>query len=376
MNLKPPKVVSSPLRRTLYTATAPKFFETAPPVPQRNGVGRGNFKPEFIASATMKGEGVYWGAEEMHNGVVRAWESRREASKQRGRGVQLDVGGYGIPKVGLAEAGPSAVQVGEDAYFVRRNAMGVADGVGGWRKGKQKETPSGSAVFAHRLMSAAAEEAEELEPPRPSDFIGLLDPKWKELEQAIDVLRILESAYAKAMKPPPPSPGSSTALIAVLAPSPSPSPYAFLFDAPSASLKIAHVGDCMAMLIRDATIVFRSTEMWWAFNTPVQLGPSSPLTPTTAHSFSVPVSEGDLVILATDGLSDNLWDEDILDEVAKWDRIDVNVLSQALCSRAKMVAADPTAHTPFAHRARQEGKKFDGGKKDDVSVVVALIAQL
>jgi len=25
-----------------------------------------------------------------------------------------------------------AVQVGEDAYFVRDNAMGVADGVGGW----------------------------------------------------------------------------------------------------------------------------------------------------------------------------------------------------------------------------------------------------
>jgi hypothetical protein len=25
-----------------------------------------------------------------------------------------------------------AIQVGEDAYFVRDNAMGVADGVGGW----------------------------------------------------------------------------------------------------------------------------------------------------------------------------------------------------------------------------------------------------
>ena len=26
-----------------------------------------------------------------------------------------------------------AVQVGEDAYFITDNAMGVADGVGGWR---------------------------------------------------------------------------------------------------------------------------------------------------------------------------------------------------------------------------------------------------
>jgi hypothetical protein len=27
-----------------------------------------------------------------------------------------------------------AVQIGEDAYFVRDNAMGVADGVGGWSR--------------------------------------------------------------------------------------------------------------------------------------------------------------------------------------------------------------------------------------------------
>jgi hypothetical protein len=64
------------------------------------------------------------------------------------------VGAYGIPKrhsssidSGRDVAGDAelrshhlkfgdgldlAVQVGEDAYFVRDNAMGVADGVGGW----------------------------------------------------------------------------------------------------------------------------------------------------------------------------------------------------------------------------------------------------
>jgi hypothetical protein len=68
----------------------------------------------------------------------------------------FDVGAYGIPKfrpsnvisgrdgVGGAEhwshsSKPTegldlAVQVGEDAYFVRDNAMGVADGVGGWSR--------------------------------------------------------------------------------------------------------------------------------------------------------------------------------------------------------------------------------------------------
>lgn len=65
---------------------------------------------------------------------------------------QLDIGGYGIPKnskpnsarrdwshpnlrskhASLEEAN-LAVQVGEDAYFISDNAMGVADGVGGWK---------------------------------------------------------------------------------------------------------------------------------------------------------------------------------------------------------------------------------------------------
>ena len=63
----------------------------------------------------------------------------------------LDVGAYGIPKhakkkSGMGGAGVStgcftedlslAVQVGEDAYFIRENAMGVADGVGGWSRAR------------------------------------------------------------------------------------------------------------------------------------------------------------------------------------------------------------------------------------------------
>jgi hypothetical protein len=75
------------------------------------------------------------------------------ASRHR---FHFDVGAYGIPKRHLSSvdshrdvAGDAelwanhlklgdelnlAVQVGEDAYFVRDNAMGVADGVGGWSR--------------------------------------------------------------------------------------------------------------------------------------------------------------------------------------------------------------------------------------------------
>lgn len=81
-----------------------------------------------------------------------AHEPHLRAPKRQRLKYQLDVGAYGIAKrcrstplrrdlhtrlspepSGNEELG-LAVQVGEDAYFVRDNAMGVADGVGGWAK--------------------------------------------------------------------------------------------------------------------------------------------------------------------------------------------------------------------------------------------------
>ena len=80
---------------------------------------------------------------------------------------QLDVGAYGIPKTYKPSApnrdflqrksGPSvcedatlATQVGEDAYFITDNAMGVADGVGGW-KNRSGMYQSDSLVTPHLL---------------------------------------------------------------------------------------------------------------------------------------------------------------------------------------------------------------------------------
>lgn len=72
----------------------------------------------------------------------------RKERRRRGPRYQLDVGAYGIAKKRPGQGGKRpepgseshtedlglSVQVGEDAYFVRDNAMGVADGVGGWAK--------------------------------------------------------------------------------------------------------------------------------------------------------------------------------------------------------------------------------------------------
>ncbi|KAI0363689.1 hypothetical protein BV20DRAFT_92049 [Pilatotrama ljubarskyi] len=480
-------------------------------------------------------------------------EPEHRKKRQRTR-YQLDVGAYGIPKrsrghyvagrdghgrFAPGEAPPEpnqddlgrAVQVGEDAYFVRDNAMGVADGVGGWsrlRRTANAAEPSPSALFARRLMHFCSEEVDAAcEPPEQSldpfsdaaeDMYAELEDSLEELEEGLDVLMILEKAYEKTLrshvvcsadrpnsssstsrspspsdptaassqdpapaqssKTPPqqlhtPSPpdtaprasaaapstempdvvplfeGSSTALVAILEhPSPraikSLSSHSSLFDPKPVSaarhssedartgasttgavIRIAHLGDCMGMLVRGEEIVWRTEEMWWSFNTPVQLGPASSTKPTDARVFTVPVQADDVLILASDGLSDNLWDADILDEVVRFRRSFIapspspastpslsssassdegmdgkeppasgnehaktalrrsalaGMLSEALCSRAKRVSETRRSHrqkangaaggaqvereVPFARRAREQGRFFEGGKPD------------
>jgi len=173
-----------------------------------------------------------------------------------------------------------------------------------------------------------------------------------------------------------------------------------------AVIRIAHLGDCMGILVRGDDIVWRSEEMWWAFNTPLQLGPASSTLPSAAQVVTLPVHADDILVLASDGLSDNLWDEEVLDEVVRFRRTFLasplangsqlprrtlaGMLSEALCSRARKVSQRRSTMTstaeslptvleaddeiPFGRRAREEGRLFRGGKPDDISVLVAVIS--
>ncbi|KAG9120848.1 hypothetical protein FRC07_003497 [Ceratobasidium sp. 392] len=169
--------------------------------------------------------------------------------------------------------------------------------------------------------------------------------------------------------------GSSTALVAVLR---------------DGELSVAHLGDCMLAVVRDGKFVVRSEEMQHSFNFPYQLGPHSSTTPRAdAQLITERVVPGDIVILASDGLGDNLWDEEVLKEVERFAQSDpdgkstgldgnsepigeTQEIAQALARRAKE-AARGSADVPFGVRARAAGIQFMGGKTDDISVVVAVV---
>ncbi|KAK3838405.1 MAG: phosphatase 2C-like domain-containing protein, partial [Linnemannia elongata] len=247
-----------------------------------------------------------------------------------------------------------SVQVGEDSYFRRHDALGVADGVGGWSGTTGKSYLSNPALYSRKLMHYAFVELEKYDNIEEDAFYDYFN---------VNPVQILQKSYEQSARDAKKEGliGSSTACLAILR---------------DDELRIANLGDCGVSIIRRNEFIFRTEEQQHSFNYPYQLGTGSTDSPTDAQVFTVKVESGDIVVMGTDGIFDNLFDEDILEEVQKYERKipEPNVISDALAKRAKNVAEDTRHHgSPFQSRAMQEGLYYQGGKQDDMSVLVAII---
>nr|KAJ3418987.1 hypothetical protein HK105_007554 [Polyrhizophydium stewartii] len=250
----------------------------------------------------------------------------------------------------------ASVQVGEDSYFMRPDSMGVADGVGGWSEVKG----ANAALYSLKMMHYAHSEFEKYDDLTIIDYTvddyATVSPK--------DVLarayqRVNEDAAREKLL------GSTTALIVVLRDN---------------ELRVANLGDCGIMVVRGHEAIFRNEEQQHSFNFPYQLGTISKDSPADAQLFTIKVQEGDIVVLGTDGLFDNVFDEEIVDIIgvhthaSKPELSDPQRMTDALLFRAREVAEDNrSASSPFQTRAIQEGFYYQGGKMDDVTVLVGII---
>ncbi|KAA8913897.1 hypothetical protein FN846DRAFT_897053 [Sphaerosporella brunnea] len=133
-------------------------------------------------------------------------------------------------------------------------------------------------------------------------------------------------------------------------------------------LVVLNLGDSVAIVWR------KGLKKWWHwFDCPTQLGTNSSDTPVdNAVVQEVEVQNGDLVLLATDGLVDNMWDaeimtvimgvmeveeeEEVVEEVGEgWDQGRMKMLSQRILQAAKKTAIDPFAESPYMERSIEMG---------------------
>jgi protein phosphatase PTC7 len=258
-------------------------------------------------------------------------------------------------------------------------AAGVADGVGGWAA-----EGVDAAIFARRLMAGAVA---ALEAAAARAGAG-----------ALCVREALTAGHAATRG----IPGSSTAVVAAAL--------------PGGTLRIAVLGDSGFHLLRGGRSALASDPQQHAFNMPFQLADpalerSAANTPADADVYDVAAAPGDVLVLATDGVWDNLRPAELEALLASFDRespvkggrggsgesggddggglggpdrsqVAASALAARIAAKAAAHGADPGYKSPWVVEAARAGLLPlwarllpRGGKMDDCTVVVGWLVE-
>ncbi|KAF5448533.1 hypothetical protein F2P56_029057 [Juglans regia] len=250
-------------------------------------------------------------------------------------GEEISTAGFFLYSGAASLPYPSkALTGGGDAYFVAvRNWLGVADGVGQWSL-----EGVNTGLYALELM----ENCEKI----------VLDPKSAPVIKPKELL-IRSAAESQ-------SPGSSTVLVAY-------------FD--GQVLHVANIGDSGLIVIRNGAVLKRSSSIVYDFNFRLQIkrgdNPSDFI-----ECYKIDLDEGDVIVTATDGLFDNLYELEIASAISEslQTSLEPQDIAVYLATRAQEVGQSTRARTPFADAAQAAGYVgCTGGKLDDVTVIVSLV---
>lgn len=242
---------------------------------------------------------------------------------------------------------------GEDSYVIDKSQRMVAvfDGVGGWG---EVEVCSGK-------------------------FAKFLSNKIGELFET-DSSQSLKQILVDAVKANP-NGGSSTAVLAKIE-----NTQKFEGAPMMAKMSTCNLGDSAYLLVRplkdqSLTKVYRSKEQTYSFDFPYQCGQNCDL-PYDAQEQEHRVEHNDIVVLATDGVTDNVFDSQIIDECIQPHMNQSGDLPRpedaALCisSMAETLSYSNSHESPYTVSAVEHGKKREdnlGGKEDDITVIVAQV---
>lgn len=282
---------------------------------------------------------------------------------------------------------------GQDAFFIAKlgseaMAFGIADGVGGW-------ATSGvdPAEFSHGFCHYMAETTLKW-------THGRLTPRM-----------LMEIGYQNIIDDPGVRAGGSTACVGIAG--------------PDGTLQMANLGDSGFLHVRLGAVHHYSNPQTHAFNTPYQLSiippkiiaqsaifggmPLSDL-PEKAELSSGQLRHGDVLILATDGVWDNLNPQEVLSLVCtkmrshsawtvekgeglgisdqitelirpgrvnekKGDQTLQGIIAAAVAGEAKIASMNDRRDGPFAKEVQKHypDERYHGGKVDDICVI-ALVA--
>ncbi|XP_030040866.1 protein phosphatase PTC7 homolog [Manduca sexta] len=260
----------------------------------------------------------------------------------------------GFPK-DIANGRTRKGQFGDDAWFSTNfhnaDVIGVADGVGGWRA-----YGIDPGEFSSYLMRTCER---------------LVQMGHFKLSEPGD---LLAKSYYELLEHKKPILGSSTACVMIL-------------DRSESIMRAANIGDSGYMVVRGGRIVHRSHEQQHYFNTPYQLSLPPPGhdrnvlsdRPESAETSEFAVECGDVILVATDGVFDNVPEPVLVAEMRRaqglaGDSQRLQAVANSIAWMARNLSFDGCYMSPFAKSARQNGIDAIGGKPDDITVLLAIVA--
>ena len=160
---------------------------------------------------------------------------------------------------------------------------------------------------------------------------------------------------------------------------------------PGSRLEVANLGDSGLRLLRDSQVTFATEDLQHEFNMPFQLAnkrllPETDM-PEDATVDVLPVQQGDIALVATDGFFDNVWEADLCQVVADavnnvpeglLDSDGMETLAKRLVAFAAAKSTEEGYRSPWSVECaqRRPGGPLRqllarGGKLDDITVIVA-----
>ncbi|KAK7737428.1 Protein phosphatase 2C 7 [Cytospora paraplurivora] len=292
---------------------------------------------------------------------------------------------------------------GQDAFFVTRIndtgrvALGVADGVGGWM-----DSGVDPADFSHGFCDYMAAAAYSNHP----------DGDGK--SAALTAKSLMQTGYEAICEDPSVPAGGSTAIVGLLD--------------PSGTLEVANLGDSGYIHLRLNAVYGASEPQTHAFNTPFQLSVIPPWVlrrmkafggsqladmPSDADESRHGLRHGDVLVFASDGVWDNLFNQDILRIVSSamqgsgaWVHSDAggirvrpdlspytqpspdadadgregtlqSRIATQVTGAAKAASINTNLDGPFAKEVKKyyPNEAWRGGKVDDICVVAVVVSE-
>lgn len=172
-------------------------------------------------------------------------------------------------------------------------------------------------------------------------------------------VQLLAYSYCELLEQKKPILGSSTACVLIL-------------NRENRTVYTANIGDSGFIIVRNGEIVHRSEEQQHYFNTPFQLSMPPPGhggnvlsdSPESADTFEFPVRNGDVILVATDGVFDNVPTKLLLDTLkeveGEQDAIKLQMTANSIALMARSLSFDPEFMSPFSVSARRNNINATG----------------